>query len=52
VHIRPVEEILEQLAPLETLVRKTGGPREHEAFALLREHVARFARVSAAAGRG
>jgi hypothetical protein len=35
----PRRHILDELARLAVLVDKTGGPQEHEAFALLRRHV-------------
>jgi hypothetical protein len=35
----PRDEVLADLARLAVLVEKTGGPREHEAFELLRAHV-------------
>lgn len=35
----PRDEIMADLARLAVLVEKTGGPREHEAFELLRAHV-------------
>jgi hypothetical protein len=37
----PLEEIEAEYRKLAVIVSKTGGPEEHEAFALLREHVAR-----------
>jgi hypothetical protein len=40
----PLDEIEAEYHKLAVLVDKTGGPREQEAFALLREHVARVAR--------
>ncbi len=39
VEILPREELLAPLPGLQTLVEKTGGPREHEAFALLRSYI-------------
>ncbi len=35
----PLDQILADYQRLAVLVDKTGGPREHEAFALLRQHV-------------
>lgn len=35
----PIAEILNEYARLETLVRKTGGPDEEQAFSLLRRYV-------------
>ena len=35
----PIEEILDDFDRLAVLVRKTGGPDEHQAFDLLRAHV-------------
>lgn len=35
----PIEKILGDLERLETIVEKTGGPVEHEAFDLLADHV-------------
>lgn len=35
----PMEEILDGLDRLQTIVDKTGGPAEHEAFDLLADHV-------------
>lgn len=40
VHMLPAAQIKEELDRLEVLVEKTAGPREHEAWALLRRHVA------------
>jgi hypothetical protein len=40
VHILPAQGIVAEFERLEVLVHKTGGPREAEAFALLRAHVA------------
>ena len=42
VHLLPLEEIEADFRRLETLVEKTGGPGEVEAFALLRRYVASF----------
>lgn len=39
-HMIPAAEIAARFAPLATLVEKTGGPVEHEAFALLSTFVA------------
>lgn len=39
-HLLPADEIARRMADLAVLVEKTGGPREHEAFALLRERAA------------
>jgi hypothetical protein len=39
----PAHEIEAELQRLAVLVEKTGGPQEHEAFTLLRAHVARAA---------
>jgi hypothetical protein len=39
-HLLPREQIEAELAHLQTLVDKTGGPRERHAMALLAEHVA------------
>jgi hypothetical protein len=39
----PAEEIEAEFRKLAVLVEKTGGPREHEAFALLHRHVRREA---------
>ena len=41
----PIAEILEQFEKLEVLVQKTGSPREHEAFAVLRRHVETAQRI-------
>jgi hypothetical protein len=41
VALLPAEEIEAEYARLAVLVDKTGGPREHEAFALLRQFVQR-----------
>ena len=38
-HLIPVEQIREELARLQVIVDKTAGPREHEAMALVTEHV-------------
>jgi len=35
----PIEQIDSEYQRLAVLVEKTGGPREHQAFALLRDHV-------------
>jgi hypothetical protein len=40
VHMLPATQIKEELDRLEVLVEKTAGPREHEAWALLRRYVA------------
>jgi hypothetical protein len=37
----PLDEIEAEYRKLAVLVEKTGGPREHEAFALLQEHLRR-----------
>jgi hypothetical protein len=37
----PLDEIEAEFRKLAVLVDKTGGPQEHEAFAFLRDHVAR-----------
>ena len=37
----PVDAILEQMIPLRTIVEKTGGAGEHEAFELLEQYVSR-----------
>jgi hypothetical protein len=39
VGLLPADEIADQFRRLEPLITKTGGPAEHEAFALLRRHV-------------
>ena len=39
----PAEEVAAEYRKLAVLVEKTGGPREHEAFALLHRHVRREA---------
>jgi hypothetical protein len=46
----PLDEIEEEYRKLAVLVDKTGGSREQEAFALLREHIARVARSRNAGG--
>jgi hypothetical protein len=46
----PVADVLAQLATLATLVDKTGGPREREAFDFIRTFVGQ--RVSGGRGRG
>jgi len=38
-HLLPRQAVLEKLASLAVLVKKTGGPAEEEALRLLREHV-------------
>jgi hypothetical protein len=43
----PAEEIEDEYRRLAVIVDKTGGPQEHEAFALLSEYVARARRGSA-----
>ncbi len=48
VALLPLETIIKDLEPLAVIVRKTGGPREHTAFELLREHIQEAARKSAA----
>jgi hypothetical protein len=40
----PLEEIDAEFRKLGVVVQKTGGPQEHEAFALLSEHLARVRR--------
>mgnify|MGYP001298478664 CR=1 FL=1 len=40
VGILPAEQIAAEFARLRPLIDKTGGPREHQAFALLERHVA------------
>lgn len=40
-HMIPAAEVATRFAELRTLVEKTGGPEEHEAFAILAERVAR-----------
>ena len=53
VGILPWTEILEDYRKLEIIVGKTGGPDEHAAFTLLREHVGRVAgREASEEGRG
>lgn len=39
VHLLPRDEILKQFAALEVPVQKTAGPREREAFELLKEYI-------------
>jgi len=39
----PIEEIRDEISRLATLVEKTGGPKEHAAFELLKAHVERHA---------
>lgn len=46
----PIEEILAEFAKLQVAVDKTAGPREHEAMALLTDHVRRAAAALAGAG--
>jgi hypothetical protein len=46
----PLDEIEAEYRKLALLVDKTGGPREHEAFALLRDHVAAVARSRSGGG--
>jgi hypothetical protein len=46
----PLDEIEAEYRKLAILVDKTGGPQEHEAFALLREHVAAIARSRSGGG--
>ena len=41
VALLPAGEIQDQFEKLEVLVKKTGGPQEHRAFALLNDHVRR-----------
>jgi len=41
VHMLPASQVREELDRLEVLVEKTAGPREKEAWALLRQYVAR-----------
>jgi hypothetical protein len=41
----PLDEIEAEYQKLGVIVAKTGGPAEEEAFAFLREHVARVARA-------
>lgn len=43
VHILPAADIVAELSRLAPLVEKTGGPTEHQAFALLRDHIGRAA---------
>ncbi len=43
VRLIPAEQIASQLTALRPLVEKTGGPREHEAFALLEQYTRRHA---------
>ena len=38
-HLIPAEQVREELARLQVIVDKTAGPREHEAMALVTEHV-------------
>jgi hypothetical protein len=38
-HLIPAEEIRAEFARLQVIVDKTAGPREHEAMAMLTEHV-------------
>ena len=38
-HLLPIEEIQEELTRLEPLVRKCGGQRDRDAFALLQRHI-------------
>ena len=40
VHMLPPTQIKEELDRLEVLVQKTAGPREQEAWAMLRQYVA------------
>ena len=42
--ILPMREIVDPLRPLGVMVVKTGGPREREAFELLRDHIEESAR--------
>jgi hypothetical protein len=44
----PLEEILAEYTRLAVLVQKTGGPREHEAFAFLQDYVERQRPVDSA----
>jgi hypothetical protein len=46
----PLDEIEAEYRKLAVVVDKAGGPQEHEAFVLLREHVAGVARSRAAGG--
>ena len=46
----PLDEIEAEYRKLAVLVEKTGGPQEHAAFTLLREHVAAVARSRLAGG--
>jgi hypothetical protein len=39
IHLLPHQQISEEFRRLQTLVEKTGGPREHAAFALLRRYI-------------
>jgi len=51
VHLLPPEQIRDELARLQVIVDKTAGPREHEAMALITEHVRRANALAAPAGR-
>lgn len=42
--VLPIREIVDPLRHLEVIVAKTGGPREREAFELLRDHIEEYAR--------
>jgi len=48
VHLLPPAQIQEELDRLEILVEKTAGPREREAWAMLRAHVAAYPASGAA----
>ncbi len=48
----PLDEIEAEYRKLGVIVDKTGGPQEHEAFDLLRAHVARVAETRRAAREG
>jgi hypothetical protein len=43
-HLLPAEEVAAEYRKLAVLVEKTGGTQEHEAFALLRDHMERAGR--------
>jgi hypothetical protein len=47
-HLLPAEQLREEMDRLEILVEKTAGPREREAWALLRAHVALYLASGAA----
>ena len=52
-HLLPEEEVREEFRRLAVPVEKTAGPREHEAFALLSQHVDRYhARDASTGGSG